>query len=819
MASDTNVFLVHNGLQGAGYTATGVKAVKFAGDSSLLLGNNATNSVLAIAVHHMEYVADPTLRPTFRLVAYNPTKHQIVATLVEFAELEHIFNLNHHLIMHAYGTGLSGVDGASLDAIIDMTYQASTNPAIPATPLRVSIKPLGTVKPAKPPGFTVPSTVDEGLVTLFTDDTNQVLEVDVTGTGAGRSSGCNVNLSATTLNFGTPIIGTITTNKLILRNNGSLPCTVSGIFLNGGSAFSVVAPPLPFSLGTNDAITLVVKYAPPTNVNNSAVLEITSTDPVAPQQYVTLTGGTSIAPSDITASPGLLNFGSVQVGTNLTLNLTIVNHGGTVGTVTALSFGAVSNSFSVAPAAPFIIPSLATQTVAVTFRPFTLSDIAGTLQISDDGPGHHTTSIGLVAAGIEPVCALQVGSTSLDFGAVTNGGTRTIPVTVANSSLAPCSINSINYTGSNNFTNFPAVTLPLVLQPGATTNLNFSFRATGGMATGTAIIAGNSSSTTISFSGLGATSSASCAVNVSQTNLVFGNVAVGSTNTLAFVVSNTSATNCTVSALTPSGSPNFITFAQTPPISLPAGSGVEIVVQYVPTGEGVDNGTLQVVSGDLLNPIVTVALSGNGVLPFAGLSTNILQFGQLPAGSTLTLTNRLSNPGGVNATIYSISLSGSLNFTLDPIVPRSRFELTNNAQVIIPVTYVAPNYPSTDVGTVIISNNAPGSPLVFSLSGVSLQSVLSLTLGNWTFGAVPIGETNSVTMTVNNTGNESGTIEDVEVAGSGRYAYTISPSAPILVGPGSSANLNIAYIPANVRTIVIFGGAVTSAGKPSKVSP
>ena len=816
-ASDTNVFLAHNGLQGDGYTATGVRAVKLGGSASLLLGTNANTCVLAIAVHHMEYVDDPTLRPTFRLVAYNSGSHKIVATLVEFTELEHVFNGKNHLIMHAYGTGMNGVDGASLDAIIDLTYEASASPAIPATPIRVSIQPLGSVKPSGAPGFNVPSTTDEGLVLFSTDDpAHPVLEVDVTGTGTGPLAGCNVNLSSTTLNFGTITVGTTNVQPLILRNNGTAACTVSGILLNGGSAFSFTGPATPFTLVAGSALTIFVRYTSLTNVSDSAILRITSTDPAAPQQYVNLTGGASAAPANITASPGLLNFGAIQVGTNQTLNVTIVNRGGTAGTVTALSFGTSSNSiFSASPVAPFVIPPSSTQIVAVTCRPIDTSAVMSTLQVKDSA--NHLTSISLVVTGITPVCSLQVSATSLDFGAVNFGASRSLSVSVKNTSLAPCSINSLNFSGSNNFTNFPGVTLPLAILPGASTNLSFSFVPTGGLVSGTATIIDSAGSTAITLSGSGAATSSSCAVNVSQTSLTYGNLAVGGTNTQFFVISNTSATNCSVSAITPSGSGDFAVFAPTPPFQLPAGSWVEVGVQYTPSGDGAVSGNLQVVSGDSVQPIVNVALTGTGVDPFIGLSTNNLQFGKVQSGSTITRTVVLSNPGGVNATIDSISISGSPNFTLDPIVPHSQFELTNGASIIIPVTYVAPVYPSTDIGAVIISNNVPGSPLIVTLNGTSLQSVLSLTLSNWTFGTVPVGATNSVSVTVNNTGNTNGTIETVEVAGSGRF-WTI-PTAPITIGPGSFTNLNIEYVPANIQTIIIIGGSVTSAGKPSKVSP
>ena len=831
-ASDTNVFLVHDGLQGAGYTDKGVKAVRFNGDAHLLLGTNANNGcVLAIAVHHMEYVEDPTLRPVFRLVAYKPATHKIVATLIEFTELEHIFyRATHrgadHLIMHTYGVGMSGVDGANVDAIIDMTYKASATYNVPATPVRIAIRPLGTVKPAITPSFNVPSTVDEGLVLLSTDDpVHPVVQVDVVGAGVRPSVNCNVSLSSLALDFGTKTIGTTNTQPLILRNNGSSPCTISGMLLNGGSAFSVTAPVLlPYTLAPSNAVTITVQYAPLTNGSDSAVLRVTSTDPDSPQQYVDLSGfGTSTTPSAITASPGLLNFGSIQIGSNQTLGVTIVNSGGSTGHVTALTLAASTN-FTVSPVGGFTLPPVSTQTVAVTYRPLDTSTATGTLEIINDNPDNRLTFVSLIAtSNIPPICSIQSTPSSLNFGAVTNGGTRILPVSVSNNSLAPCTINSISYAGSSDFTNALAVTFPIALAPGAATNLSFSFSPTGGLTNGSATISASvgtsTNTTTIAYSGMGAAISANCAVSVIPTSLPFGNVAVGSTNIQKFVVSNTSATNCSISGLLLGGSADFIMDAPATPIQLPAGSQVELGVQYVPAGVGVDSGTLQVVTGDPLQPIVTVGLTGSGVEPAVGLSTNNLQFGQMTGGSNVTMNVWLTNPGGVNATIYSISLIGSLNFTLDPIVPRSRFELTNNASVIIPVTYVAPFYPSTDIGAVIISNNAPGSSLTVLLNGTSLQSVMSAALSRWAFGAVQIGETGKLTVAINNTGNTNGTIEAVEVAGSGRYAYSISPVAPISIGPGSSTSLDIEYIPANVRTLVIFGGAVTTAGKPSKVSP
>ena len=266
--------------------------------------------------------------------------------------------------------------------------------------------------------------------------------------------------------------------------------------------------------------------------------------------------------------------------------------------------------------------------------------------------------------------------------------------------MATCSISSIAYSGSSNFTNLLTTTLPIILAPGAAADLSFRFKPTGGLVTGTATIFDSVAgpAPVVALTGLGVPLSAGRAINISRANLPFGDVAVNSTNTLKFVVSNTGSSNCNITALGTTGG-DFLPINIDPAVTnfpLTPGSIFGVSVQYSPSGVGADVGSVFIINDGTTN---SVALTGKGVDPFLGLSATDLQFGQLPAGSYRTLTNLvLKNIGGVNATVYSITLRGSPNFALDPIVPRSRFELTNDDSVIIPITYVAPSYPSTDAG-------------------------------------------------------------------------------------------------------------------------
>jgi hypothetical protein len=86
------------------------------------------------------------------------------------------------------------------------------------------------------------------------------------------------------------------------------------------------------------------------------------------------------------------------------------------------------------------------------------------------------------------------------------------------------------------------------------------------------------------------------------------------------------------------------------------------------------------------------------------------------------------------------------------------------------------------------------------------------------FGPVALGHTNTMTLTISNTGNTNCTVELMDVLGSGRFETT-GPSTPFVVGAGTNVEVEVEYLPLNIDTVLILGGQLKSSGKPTAVSP
>ncbi len=127
-----------------------------------------------------------------------------------------------------------------------------------------------------------------------------------------------------------------------------------------------------------------------------------------------------------------------------------------------------------------------------------------------------------------------------------------------------------------------------------------------------------------------------------------------------------------------------------------------------------------------------------------------LDFGNIKVGEKATGSFNISNPGSANLTV---NLSGgggaySINWTSGTIKPGGNQKVT--------VTF-APDKESSFNSSVRISSNA-GSDKIVSLSGsgivpVQLAPEISVSKTSLSFGKVKKGESNSLTVTVKNTGN------------------------------------------------------------------
>ncbi len=297
----------------------------------------------------------------------------------------------------------------------------------------------------------------------------------------------------------------------------------------------------------------------------------------------------------------------------------------------------------------------------------------------------------------------------------------------------------------------------------------------------------------------------------------FGSVAVGSSKTLTVTATNSGPASVTVSGAAIS-TKYFSLVAPSLPITVAAGQSTAIGIKFTPNAAGAFNATLSITS-DASNPVPNLTLSGTGT----GTGTTPGQltlnpagedFGSVTVGAKQSQTLTLTNIGGSSVNISQASVSGA-GFQLSGITA----PLTLNASQSMTFTIAfAPQASGSSSGTAAITSDASNASLTIALSGTGVApGALGSNPTSLSFGSVTVGNKQSLSETVTNTGGSSVTISQVGISGTG---YSLSGiTAPITLTAGQSATFTVAFAPASAGTV---GGNVTitsNASNPALTIP
>jgi Abnormal spindle-like microcephaly-assoc'd, ASPM-SPD-2-Hydin len=310
-----------------------------------------------------------------------------------------------------------------------------------------------------------------------------------------------------------------------------------------------------------------------------------------------------------------------------------------------------------------------------------------------------------------PSPSASFSTNTLSFGNEVVGTTsQPLSVTLTNSGTGSLTISGISANANFAETNNCGSTLASAAN--CTINVTFTPSASGTLS-GTLSFTDNASGSpqTVSLSGTG-TLQTSPTVSLSTNTLAFGNETVGTTSQpLSVTLTNSSTGTVTISGIGASAN-----FAETNNCSstLASAANCTISVTFTPTASGSLSGTLSFTDNASGSP-QTVSLNGTGTLqtsPTVSFSTNTLSFGDETVGTTsaplpVTLTN-----------------SGTAPLTISGITASANFAETNNcgstlaaaANCTINVTFT-PTTSGALSGTISVTDNASGSPQTVSLSG------------------------------------------------------------------------------------------------------
>ena len=246
------------------------------------------------------------------------------------------------------------------------------------------------------------------------------------------------------------------------------------------------------------------------------------------------------------------------------------------------------------------------------------------------------------------------------------------------------------------------------------------------------------------------------AVTVTLTNTGTGTVTLAASS--AVTISGTNAADFAIAAGT--------TCTNSVTVTAPSGTCV-IKVTFKPGALGARTATLTV-SDNATGSSQTVTLNGTGTAPTASLSTNSVNFGFVPKGSTtpamtVTVTNTGTdtlNFAAANATVISGANAADFAIVAATTTCKNSTALPPapgpGNSCVINLTFT-PSTAAAEAATLTITDDSggtAGTTQTASLSGTGTAGTASLSTAAVPFGSVPVSTTSSVmSVTLTNTGN------------------------------------------------------------------
>jgi len=177
--------------------------------------------------------------------------------------------------------------------------------------------------------------------------------------------------------------------------------------------------------------------------------------------------------------------------------------------------------------------------------------------------------------------------------------------------------------------------------------------------------------------------------------------------------------------------------------------------------------------------------------PSLVLGTSTISWTNVAVGSSLTLTDTLSNPGSTGITINTATVSGDAFQILSPSFPLT---LAPGQTATISIAYT-PTSAGTDTAMVTVSSSAQNASLTISLSATAVAGgQLAVAPTNFAFGNVNVGSTQTLSGSFTNPGNSSITVNQGVISGGN---FTLSGvSFPLTIAASQSVPFSIAFQPA-----------------------
>jgi hypothetical protein len=308
-------------------------------------------------------------------------------------------------------------------------------------------------------------------------------------------------------------------------------------------------------------------------------------------------------------------------------------------------------------------------------------------------------------------------------------------------------------------------------------------------------------------------------------NVNFGNVAVGYSSTLPVSLTNNGRQTLTISQISVSGS-GFSFAGPALPITLTPGQSASISSTFAPQNTGYVVGSILLTSsighGNQSN---TISLYGTGTTASTLVGNpGALTFSNVVVGSTQSATEVITNTGSSSISISSAAASGS-GFSISGLaVPMA---LAAGQSQTFTISF-SPQWTGNFSGTVQITSTAVNSPFNVLLNGTAVSpGALSANPASLNFGSVQVGNSQSLSETLTNTGGASVTISQVTASGAGfsvsgltlpmtlagGQSYTFTATFAPATSGNASGSISVSSNASNSNLTIALSGTATAQGQ------
>ncbi len=577
------------------------------------------------------------------------------------------------------------------------------------------------------------------------------------------------------------------------------------------SIFNVFSPP-PFNgcptLAPGASCTFYVTFQPTNStITGNLAINVISSFANTPATYnVPLIGAYTAEDSGLQIIPDQANYGPTPTSTlGLARQFTINNL-----TTKSLALDiALPRQFALtSPPCTTLDPS-GSCNFTVAFLPLTNGDITGTLFAQAtptdgtpafsgigyvEGYGTGTSSLA-ITGGIFP-------GNLLNFNQVTSGQTSSKTLTLTNPGPTPITVRRITTEWPFLNTTTCGSTLPANQSCTVTINYTPLYQLAAGTTSplptadaGTLVIESDAASSPdlIDLAGNAAPVLVSSPANTAP--LVSFTTSQGSLTFPATQVGNASATQTVTLTNTGTATIHIIGTQTTTDFTVTSNCAAlvpnatcTLTAAFTPQTTGTRIGAIEITS-DSSTSLEFISLLGTASPANLVFSPTSLDFGSVLVGSTSTLPIQITNVSPTPAILNSITATG--DYAATGTCPTPGNVLAPAATCTIQIAFT-PTQPSTRTGTLSLNTSLTALPLTASLTGIGTQSQLQIAPASLNFGTIAIGSSDTLTLTLSNTGTAP--INNLASAISGDYTIA-APCALTTLAPGSSCSVTITFAP------------------------